>query len=1244
MIMSPKFYFTKNNIANFTLIVLILALQACATRHAQYGKKIENRVIINETDSSKIAHTFYLIGDAGNADEEKAKKTLDLLGNRLENATKQSTLLFLGDNIYPKGFPKNENTEERILAETKLKNQLDLSKKFKGKTIVIPGNHDWYNGITGLERQEKFVNDYLNDKKAFLPQKSCGLEELPIDKNTSLITIDSQWFLEDWDKHPTINDNCNVKTREDFYDELATILNKNQDKTIIIAMHHPLMSNGSQGGQYAVEKELFPLEQKIPLPVIGSFINLIRKTSGISSQDIQNKVYSNFTKRIKTLLQSQRNVIVVSGHDHSLQYLNKNNIRQIISGAGSKSAAAKAVSPTDFSYGGNGYATLTLYKNGETKVTFFGNENNREKLLLEQTIIKVRDTITPTGLPKKFDTSTTASIYTSEMTKKSLFHKFLLGQHYRKYYSMPIQAKTATLDTLFGGVKPVLEGAGLQSKSLRLVDKDGKEYVMRALKKSTSRFLQSVMFKDQFVMNQFNDTYAEDFLFDFYTTSHPYTPLAVAKLSDKIGVSHANPLLYYIPKQTILKSFNYNFGNELYFVEEHISKNQNDSKSLGKPLDIISTDEVMKNLHKDEKYSIDEPEYIKARLLDMLIGDWNRNGDQWRWGEYHENEKIIYKAIPQDRDQAFTKYDGALMYFIMKMPALRHQQTFKENIKNVKWFNREPYPQDIALLKTANEAEWIKQAKYIQDQLSDAEIDAAFVNLPKEVQDRTIEDIKRKLKIRKTKLQNYAQEYYKILQKTVLIVGTDKKDKFIITNTSKNNMEVAVFRLKNEGDELLYTKKFSKENTKNIWIYGLDDQDEFQVKGNSKSGIKMLLIGGQNNDSYTIENGKKIKIYEFKTKPNSFSLDSKTKTVLTDDYETNLYRYEKVKYNSMGGLPFGGFNPDNGVKLGFFVNYIVNKFNQNPYTQRHIFRANYFFTTNGYEISYNGCFPKSLGKWDFELASMITSPNFTINYFGYGNETINEDRTLGMDFNRVRLRILNASPSIKKVGRFGGEINLSALFEKLKVEESINRLVNTPGAVNPAVFNNLQYFGVGLKYSFENYDVPSLPTMGFGFSVAGSWKMNVENTKRNFPSLDAKVNFNHKIDSKGMFVLATILKTKILFNNNFEFYQGATLGGDYDLRGFRNERFLGKSSFYQSTDLRWNIGKIKKSIIPMSYGILGGFDYGRVWLDGQDSNKWHQSLGGGLWINGLNAITGRITYFKSQDDRARITVGLGYGF
>jgi hypothetical protein len=64
----------------------------------------------------------------------------------------------------------------------------------------------------------------------------------------------------------------------------------------------------------------------------------------------------------------------------------------------------------------------------------------------------------------------------------------------------------------------------------------------------------------------------------------------------------------------------------------------------------------------------------------------------------------------------------------------------------------------------------------------------------------------------------------------------------------------------------------------------------------------------------------------------------------------------------------------------------------------------------------------------------------------------------------------------------------------------------------------------------------------------------------------------------------------------------------------------------------------------MSYGILGGFDYGRVWLPDEYSNAWHRSYGGGLWLNSLGVVTARLTYFKSEIDNARIAFGLGFGF
>jgi hypothetical protein len=77
MLLILKNCYTKK--INFGVIFLTLLLQSCATYHAQYGKDIKNPITENDTDSSKIAHTFFLVGDAGNANGEETQQTLELL-------------------------------------------------------------------------------------------------------------------------------------------------------------------------------------------------------------------------------------------------------------------------------------------------------------------------------------------------------------------------------------------------------------------------------------------------------------------------------------------------------------------------------------------------------------------------------------------------------------------------------------------------------------------------------------------------------------------------------------------------------------------------------------------------------------------------------------------------------------------------------------------------------------------------------------------------------------------------------------------------------------------------------------------------------------------------------------------------------------------------------------------------------------------------------------------------------------
>ncbi len=1238
-----KLFYQLNRFKKFINVVNILAvlliLQSCATSKPQFGKALEIR---RETKDISPDHTFFLVGDAGNADEEQSKKVLEILKSKLDSASENSTLLFLGDNVYPNGLP-DTLSQDRKIAEAKLDMQIDLSKNFKGKTIFIPGNHDYYsNGVSGLKNQEDYVNKKIGVKKSFLPKNGCGIDDLNINDNLAMIIIDSQWYLEDWDNNPTINENCSIKSREDFFTEIEDLINKFQDKTIIIAIHHPLMSNGTHGGQFSLEKQLFPLESKIPLPVIGSLINYLRKNSGISPQDIHNKKYSKLVNRIKTLIQSKENIIVVSGHDHNLQYIEKNNIKQIISGSASKTESARAVNPNDFSYGGNGFAVLQVQNSGAAKVQFFGLENNSEHFLHEYVILEGENKYAMPDFDTIIKTHITSQIYDDNMVKKSGFYDFLWGKKYRNYYNKPVEVPVADLTTLCGGFKPLKEGGGHQSKSLRLEDSQKRQFVMRALKKSAVRFIQTVAFKNQFVENDFKNTYAEGFLLDFYTSSHPYTPFIVGELADPIGINHTNPKLFYVPKQSILGGFNQNFGDELYMIEERPSSGFTDLESFGKPDDIISTDDVLKNLIKDEKYKIDERAYIRARIFDMLIGDWDRHSDQWRWAVHNIEGNVIYRPIPRDRDQAFTIYQGSLLSLLMRMPALRHMQSFDKNIRNVKWFNMEPYPMDIAFLKTASTEDWIEEAQFIANHLTRQKIDQAFEKLPVEFHDDKMEKIKELLEIRKTRLKDFAKEYSEVLKKTALVVGTNKKDKIIAERISKNQTKISVIRMKKNGEELQYEKLFDRKHTKEIWIYGLQDEDLFVVKGKGKNPILLRILGGSDTDNYQIENHSKVKIYDFASEKNIFKIENKKKLILRDNYELNTYDYKKPKYNFIAGFPSVGYNPDDGIKLGFSTTYTVNGFKRNPFSQKHNIKVNYYFATSGYELLYKGIFPNIISKWFFQVESGLTSSNFSSNFFGYGNETKNLDDDLGMNYNRVRTKKIDIKPSLNWLGDSGGFFSVTTKFDAIKVDETFNRIMSEEGIVNKDIFNTQLYGEISAKYGYTNMDFPALPTLGFHFSIEGGTQFNLEKTHLQVPVITSELGFVNQLDKKGKIVFSTNFKTKMLFSNDFQFYQMATLGGDLDLRGFRNERFYGKQSFYQGTDLRFELGKLQNAVIPVKYGIITGFDYGRVWLTHEDSNKWHNSYGGGIWLSGVDVVTAKISYFNSADG-GRITFGFSLG-
>lgn len=1129
--------------------------------------------------------------------------------------------------------PKDEAKKKK--AETSMQLQIDALKDFKGKVVVIPGNRDWKSGVDGLEFEEDFLKARFNDADVLQPNNGCPLESIDVDKDTQLIVLDTQWFLEDWDKYPKMNDKCDIKTRDKLFTEIEGELKKNATKTIVFAMYHPLITYGEHGGKYPmIHKDFF-----------STFIKQVKIQGAISKQDRYNERYNELMDRLKVLTKDLDRLVFVSALDESLQYSENGPVKQIVSGSGSGATAAALGQYGQFVAGQEGFARMDVYKNGASTVQFFkANEDGTSEMLFEKEVNPALKKFDFSTLHENFPETTKSSIYTDEMVEKTGFYKTVWGKHYRKVYGTDVTAKTVLLDTLYGGLNVIRAGGGHQTRSLRLEDKDGRTYNMRAMKKSALQFLQNVIVKNKEVENDFKNTIPEDLILDFYTAAHPYGAFTIPKLSDAANILHTNPKLYYVPKQKALGEFNENYGDELYMIVERPDK-AFDGDLFDNPDDVESTDDLLAKLRKDEKYKLNEKAYIRARIFDMLVGDWDRHNDQWRFTQ-HDNDdgSRTFDPIPRDRDQVYSNFDGGLLDLARTLfNTSRQFQVYGAELKHTKWFNSAGIKLDHALIQNEGKDTWLAEAKYIQENVTDEVIENAFRDLPKEAQDETAADIENKLKGRRDNIVKIAQEYYDYLAKLQVITGTDKDDLFEITRLPEGKTNIKTYRLKDgEKADVMVDRTFDANETCEIWVYGLDDDDVFEVKGKGNRPIFIRIIGGQNNDTYKIANGRKVKVYDQKSKKNTVEEKGGAAFRFTDNYDFNTYDVKKQIQSVNLFLPALGYNPDDGFKIGISDVYTVNGFQRNPFSQQHRVALGYYFGTNSFDASYEGEFANIFGNWNFLLGGYFKNPNFSENFFGFGNETINPDYEFDLekDYNRVRIGGYGGSIGIKKDSPFGSMFQFKATFEGIEVE-------NTPGrfiSLNPnsADLDETKYFVTAEgTYEYESYDNKVNPTRGMDFTLVLGGTQNVENSDRVFGYVKPQIVFYNALTRNRKLVLKTDVRGQFNIGNNFEFYQGAQLGSDTGLRAYRNERFTGRSAAVAGADLRYSFNKFRTALVPVQIGVFGGYDVGRVWVPNDTSDVLHSSYGGGVWVNTADILSGTFNLFTG-DEGLRFTFGVAF--
>ena len=493
----------------FLLVVATLLFPACALQINQpyYREDVQSWQQQAPQDSSKIRYSIFLIGDVGAPSKDPLEPSLKLLQGQMLGSDANSASIFLGDNIYSYGLtepgsPGRKTDEERI------KTQLDIFKGYKGEKYMIPGNHDWAQGIPGglasVIRQEVFVEDYLHDSTRveggnfFVPDGGCpGPYEVYLHDNVVLIALNSQWWLQEEERPYGGNNRCGVANELEVYLQLEDIISRNSGKHIMVVGHHPLYTNGTHGGNYRLLDHLFPLtlihrHLIIPLPVIGSIYPWSRRYGGIS-QDVAHPKYKAYIQALMGIFEKYPNVVYAGGHEHSIQYFKERNVPTIVSGSGCKTQHMKeGGNGAIFGHEAKGFAKVNYYENGEAWVEFWEPEQDGSKgKLIFRTLMYQRagapaaqgrpgiapDSAAIVRQPRPDYRDSTITIAANPGYLTGNVSEFLLGENYRNTWAVPVKMPVLDLATEKGGLIPYRIGGGKQTASLRLRTEEGRIYL-----------------------------------------------------------------------------------------------------------------------------------------------------------------------------------------------------------------------------------------------------------------------------------------------------------------------------------------------------------------------------------------------------------------------------------------------------------------------------------------------------------------------------------------------------------------------------------------------------------------------------------------------------------------------------------------------------------------------------------------------------------------------------------------------
>ena len=829
-------------------------------------------------------------------------------------------------------------------------------------------------------------------------------------------------------------------------------------------------------------------------------------------------------------------------------------------------------------------------------------------------------------------------------------HRWLWGDDYRALWTKPIEVEVLDLATFAGGLTPVLRVGGLQTKGLAMRGADGRDYTFRGVDKDPTSILPEDL----------RDTWVRGLVQDQIAASSPSAFLVVDELMDAAGILHTKTRLVAMPDDARLGEFRHEFAGLVGQISEYPGAKSDRNPGFQGALEFLKHEDFYARLATGQAVRADARAFLRARLFDLMIGDWDRHRDQWRWAKFPEQP--LWQPIPDDRDQAFSRYDGLVPGLARpRAPFFQSYHADYPNMKGLTWNGRE---QDRQLLAGLERQAYKDAAAELQSRITDAVIDKALRRQAPEYVELDAARLAKDLKGRRDRLGRGAEAYYEHLAEKVEVRLSNAAEQVEIERRG-GDTHVRAWALEPGGSragEPVFDRTLHAKETAEVQVYlgGGDDRVQTTGKGNDIL-VRVIGTAGQSVVDDTHGGGTR------------FSSDGGPGKLLAGPgSHLDGRKYEPppppedtpwIRPRGWGRDSF--FSPWllYGSDLGFFAGVAADTkgfgFRKDPFANRHTIRAGWAFGEQSFRADYRAEIRIENRRWYWGWYGYASGVDAS-RYFGFGNET-SDGGDPNADFFKTKHNEFAFTPSLA----FPLANDLT-FFLGPTVRYGSNRdpdastLLNQEQPYGSGDFGEVGATGILALDTRDRAKHPgSVALRNFGYPRHGA---QVTVRGQVFPKAwDVEETFGSVRGSAAVYLSPASEKTPTLalraggqkLFGRYPYFEAAYLGGglggfgpaagDDPVRGLPRHRYAGDSSLYGSADLRIYVSRFRL-ILPGTWGILGFADSGRVWLEGEDSNKWHTGYGGGLWFAWLERANAISAMYARSEGRNAFYVHAGFAF